>query len=175
MKLRILLGTLATVASFSASAEWVGGVNVFNLSSDDDGVEIGVNGVSGSIGYEFKNSSPVYIVPEVRVGTGISGHTENILGVDVDFELDQFYGAALRAQYDVADNISLFVAPTYTNFKLSASGSVLGNNFTVSEDEWDAGVYAGAAFKVSDSAAVEVTYESVDGIDMAGVGMKFSF
>jgi len=80
MKLRkfalgILLATNAVAATamekFEQSNHMVSGIGYMNLSDEDEGLEISLGGIYGSLGYQIQTDDNLYMIPEVRLGAGI--------------------------------------------------------------------------------------------------------
>lgn len=146
-----------------------------NLSDEDDGLDISLGGIVGSLGYKIKSGNNFYLIPEVRVGKGISDDSVSVLGVDVDVELDGFLALSLRGQFELDNSIYLFAAPTYANAEFTASASQGGRSASATEDSWEFGVGGGAGYNFSKVVSAEVMYEQFDGTDVLSLGLKFNF
>lgn len=161
--------------SFSSLANWVGGVSYINLSEEDDGLEISLGGISGSLGYKIDSDNNFYFMPEVRIGTGISDDSVSILGVDVDVEMDSFIALSVRGQYELDNGVYLFAAPSYANVELTAKASLEGQSASETEDSWEFGIGGGLGYKFNESTSAEFMYEQWDGVDVLSFGVKFDF
>ncbi|MGL4939209.1 outer membrane protein [Shewanella sp.] len=177
-----VLGMLLAVASSSLVAaeveptnSWVAGVSYMNLSDESDGVDISVGGVAGSLGYQFKSGENFYLVPEVRLGTGVGSDSFSLSGIDVEVELDTFIALSLRGQFEFDNGVYLYAAPTYANAEFTAKASYFGQTASSTEDSWEFGVGGGVGYRFSQVTSAELSYEQFDGIDVFSVGLKFNF
>lgn len=169
------LAILIAGSSFSSFANWVGGVSYINLSDENDGLEISLGGISGSLGYKIDSDNNFYFMPEVRIGTGISDDSVTMFGVDVDVEMDSFIALSVRGQYELNNGVYLFAAPSYANVELTASASQGGQSASVTEDSWEFGFGGGVGYKFNESTSAEFMYEQYDGVDVLSFGVKFDF
>lgn len=177
-----VLGMLLAVASSSLMAaeveptnSWVAGVSYMNLSDETDGVDISVGGVVGSLGYQFKSGENFYLVPEVRLGTGVSSDSFLFSGIGVEVELDSFTALSLRGQFEFDNGLYLYAAPTYANAEFTTSLSAVGLKESVTEDSWEFGVGGGVGYRFTQLISAELSYEQFDGTDVFSVGLKFNF
>lgn len=162
----LIMVSFLTVSAV-ASTQWTVGGGYTSYNEDDDGIDINLGAVYASAGYLYKNDK-IAFMPELRIGVGVTDDT--VYGVDVEVEVDSFIAASLRAQYEVTDNFSVFLQPTYTRLELTASA----NGQSASEDEWEFGFGGGGSFKVTDTASIEAFYESFDGTDVLSVGVRIA-
>ena len=164
---KFLIALALLVVSIPASAQWVAGGGYLNLSDDEDGVDISLGGIYGSIGYIIEGEGAFTFMPELRLGLGVADDT--VFGIDV--ELDSFLALSLRGQYDFESGLYLFAQPSYARAEFSASSG----GITVSEDDWEFGVGGGAGYKFQEDFWGEVAYETYDGTDALTIGFKFLF
>lgn len=160
--LGICLLTLAPLAN----ADWTASGGYIDLRQEGEGLDISLGAIYASVGYEIKSDS-IVIVPELRLGRGITDDT--VLGVNV--EVDSFFAASIRGQYNVTDSFSVFLQPSYARLEATVSGG--GQSIT--EDDWEFGFGGGASFKMSESFSLEAIYESFDGSDFVSFGARYSF
>lgn len=165
------LAILLAGISLSSSAGVIGGIGYMNLSDDDDNVDITLGAVVGSLGYKMVAGPGLYIIPEARFGFGVVDDTVNVLGVDVDIELDRFTALSLRGQYESASGLYLFVAPSYAQVK--ASATIAGQTLSISDDDWELGAGGGLGYYFNPATALEFSFEQYDGTDVATLGLKF--
>ena len=164
-KLLLILGVL--VFSVPASAQWVAGGGYLNLSDDEDGVDVSLGGIYGSLGYLIEGEGNFNFLPEIRLGVGISDDT--VFGIDI--ELDTFFALSLRGQYDFESGLYLYAAPSYGRAEFTASAG----GVSVSDDDWEFGFGGGAGYKFSDTVWGEISYETFDGTDVFSLGFKVGF
>ena len=164
----------AMAAENEPSNNWVGGISYINLSDEDDGLAISLGGVVGSLGYKIKSGNNFYLIPEVRIGTGISDDSVSY-PVDVDVELDGFLALSLRGQFELDNGVYLFAAPTYDNAEFTVTVSDGGQSASATEDSWELGVGGGVGYNFTKTASAEVMYEQFDGTDVFSLGLKFNF
>ncbi len=165
-KIAIALVTLAL--PLTASANWSLGGGYVNISSDIDGPDVSLGGLYGSAAYKFTTSnSKVSIIPELRLATGISDDT--VYGVDI--EMERFIALSAKAQYQVNNNIHIFIMPTYANLEIKASA----NGSSASDDEWEFGFGTGLGYDFNQQSSVIFSYERFDDTDVLSAGFSFKF
>ncbi|MBA6391544.1 outer membrane beta-barrel protein [Colwellia sp. BRX10-3] len=158
----IVLSLLAL--PLTASANWSAGAGYANLSDDD--LSLGV--IYGAVAYEFaKEGSKFSLVPELRLGTGISD--DKMGGVKV--EIERFTALSVRGQYNYDNGFYAYVMPSYANLDVKASF----NGASYSDDDWEFGFGAGVGKKLNENTSVEASFESYDGTDVITVGFKYAF
>ena len=91
------------------------------------------------------------------------------MGVDV--EVDNFFAASVRAQYNVTESFGVFLQPSYGRLAVTARAG----NVSVSDDEWEFGLGGGVSFKLSDAVALEAFYESFDESDVVSMALRYHF
>lgn len=177
---KVVLGLwLASSSMFALGAEnaeqstWVGALSYANMSEDADGVDISLGAIVGSVGYKQRAAEGLYVVPELRVGFGLSDDRLIIYGVSVDAKLDRFIALSLKTQYEFNNGLYVFAVPSYANAKFSAKASYL--NQSVSDDSWELGLGVGAGYKLGSTTFAEVGYEQFDGTDVLSIGVRFNF
>jgi opacity protein-like surface antigen len=152
----------------TASADWLVGGGYGNISDDEDGIDLSLGVIYGSIAYEFSNeNSPFIIMPELRLGTGISD--DSFAGVDI--EVNSFTALSVRGQYNYDNGVYLFAMPSYANLDVEAS---FGGH-SESDDSWEFGFGGGVGAQINEKLDIEASYESYDGTDVLSVGLKYAF
>ena len=131
-----------------------------------DDINLGV--LYGSLGYEIKptQNDSFLLVPELRVGTGVTDDT--IVGVDV--EVETFVSVSLRAELHQG-SAYFFVNPTYTSIKFEASAG--GASASSTADEFGVGV--GLGYNFTETASAEIYAEFYDDVTFYGIGARFRF
>lgn len=178
MVLGMLLAStsLTGMAAESASSnKWVGGVSYINLSDEVEGMDFSLGGIVGSIGYKIESGDNFHLIPEVRIGVGLSDDSASYSGVNVNIELDRFLALSLRGQFYFDNGIYLFATPSYANAESTASASQGGLSASATEDSWEFGIGGGAGYNFSKATSAEVMYEQFDGVDVFSLGLKFNF
>ncbi len=152
----------------TAAANWSAGAGYANLSAEDDGVDVSLGAIYGSVAYEFmQKDSNISLMPELRIGTGVSDDT---IG-SVKVEVESFTAISFRGQYNYDNGVYLYLMPSYANLDLKAS--LNGNSIT--EDDWEFGFGGGVGKKINDKTRIEASFESYDDTDVFTVGFKYSF
>lgn len=169
---KTLLAICIAGVSFSSMANWVGGASYVNLSDEADGIDLSLSGISASIGYKFESQNNFYFLPELSIATGISDDTVTLFGTDINVEMDRFIVLSVRAQYELDNNIYLFVAPSYANLKMTAKTS---GYESISDDEWEFGFGGGVGYNFNKNLSTELSYDQYDGTDVINVGIKYAF
>ena len=170
---KTLLACLLAVASTSANAEWNAGLSYINLSDSDDGMDMSLGGIVGHASYDYVISDKFTLVPEFRLGVGVSDDEMVVFATPVEVELDLFSAFSVRAQYEVTEQFYVFANPSYGYAKFKITIPAFSESD--SDGDWEFGYGAGAGYQVSDSAALEVRYESFDGTGALSAGVSFSF
>lgn len=178
---RTLFACAFTTTFFShvASADWTAELNYTMLSEDSLDIELGVLGTA--IGYQFNVSEGFVLTPEFRIGFGVSDDTIDdrffveLNGgreyLDVDIEVDSYYGVGLRGQYYTTEKFYVLASVSYVTLDLEAS---ISNN-TITEEESDFGFGAGLGYAITKNSTVEATYETFDDTDVFKFGFRYSF
>ncbi len=169
MKKTVLILLASAGASFG---QFVAGFGYAGIDADTqsaglpDDVTLGV--LYASFGYEIKpaQNDNVRIVPELRVGTGVSDDT--ILGADISVET--FVSVSLRAELH-QESTYVFVNPTFTSIDFEASGP--GGTASATGEEFGVGV--GVGYNFTETASAELYAEFYDGVTFYGVGGRFRF
>lgn len=157
--------------SNAASAEWVAGVGYANLSDDEDGIDISVGTIAGSLGYRFPSTSNFSIMPELRIGFGVNDDTVDFGGLPFDVEVKSFVALSVRGQYEVNDSFYVYAQPSYANLDIEVSA--LG--MSASDDDDEFGFGAGLGLHFNDHVSGEAAYEYFDGTDVFSIGIKYAF
>ena len=165
-KLKALVAVSILALSSSASASWTAGGGYTKISDSEDGIDINLGVAFASVGYEFVSTN-IIIMPELRLGVGVS--EDKVFGVNV--EVDSFIAGSVRGKLIVSDSVGVFLQPTYTRLELTASA--MGQS--ESADDWELGFGGGASYKLSDSASIEAIYEVIDGTDFISFGYRSHF
>ncbi|NMP30001.1 porin family protein [Thalassotalea sp. M1531] len=166
------IALLTLSLSLSASANWQVGGGYMNLSDDSDDLDVSLNGVYGSIAYNYKMENEKFsIVPEFRLGTGVSEDTVDGYYYDVDIELERFIALSARAQYQMNDNFYMYALPSYANAKLKAS---IGST-SESDDDWEFGYGVGAGFNFRENGILNFSYEQYDDADLFTASLSIQF
>lgn len=164
MRTRIF-ALLLMLAAVPANAQWVIGGGYYNVSDDEDGIDISMGALVASLGYRFPMEGNFSLTPELRVGIGAGD--DSLFGVDV--EIDRLIALSLRGEYLFDSGLYLFGAPSYADIEIEASSG----GFSVSESGSEFGIGGGVGFRFSDTAMIELSYETFDGTDVVGVEIKF--
>ncbi len=162
-----LMALVVSSLSFASQANWIAGLNYSNISEED----INIGAAIASVGYEIETASDFTLVPEFRLGTGITDDSINFIGTEIDVELKRFIALSVRGQYDLDQNIYIYAMPSYANLEIEASA--LGQSEKA--DEWEFGLGAGLGYQFSETSLVEASYEQYDGTDLFSVGLKLRF
>ena len=167
MMKKTLLALVLAGTSFASQANWQAGVGYVNLSDSEGGDSISLNALVGSLGYKFKTGDNFYLVPELRLGTGVGD--DELYGAKI--EVESFTALSLRGQYDLESGLYIYGAPSYANLEVKASAYVE----SASEDEWEFGLGGGVGYNFSNAMLAELSYEQFDGVDVVSLAVKFDF
>jgi hypothetical protein len=137
-----------------ATNGWTTDIGYTGFSESANDIDISLGAICGSLGYRIKSSDRVFIMPEVKIGTGMSGDSVDIMGNTADVELDTLMALSRRGEYNFQNGAYVFVAPTYANGEFSAN---IGSDFAESSC-WKFDGAFGAGYSFSDGKKVEVRY-----------------
>lgn len=168
---KTLLATVLAATSFSSLANWNGGISYINISEEAEGLDLSLGVLAGSLGYKYQINNNFEIMPELRLGFGVSDDSVRAYSTDIKVEVKTFTSLSVRGQYSFDDNLYVFAAPAYSNLDVEFSAG--GNS--ASEDEWEFGFNAGLGYQITDTSAVELSFEDFDGTDLLSVGIRASF
>ena len=158
------------VASSIASAQWTVSGGYANYGEDDAGIDVSLGAIYASAGYEY-TSGNITFMPELRLGVGVRDDIVRVFGERIDVEIDTFFAASIRGQYNVTESFGVFLQPTYARVEATASTS----SGSVTEDEWELGFGGGASFSVTKDFRIEALYESFDEADVLSLGVRVNF
>jgi predicted porin len=170
-KTALALVALSLPLTVSAN-NWSVGGGYLNFSNDSDGIDVSLGSLYGSVAYIYQTEHKKFsIVPELKLGTGISDDSVRLYGTKVDVELERFVNFSVKAQYDVTDQVFVFVMPSYANAKIEASVG----GFSESDSEWEFGVGTGIGYQFNAQTDVALSYEKFDDTDVISAGFNYSF
>jgi opacity protein-like surface antigen len=104
---------------------------------------------------------------EIRVGVGLGDDSVDVLGTEVDVELDKMFGVYLRGGIPVAEGVFPYAIIGYTNGEVTASASGFGSE---SESESDVSFGVGIDFALNDELTLNAEYMSYFDKDGAEIG-----
>jgi len=158
--------------SAQASADWNTGLAYSQFKDDGDGVDISLDAVTLSVGYEIRiEDSNFSFMPELRVGFGVGDDTINESGMDVTVELETYYGLSTRGTYHASPKFYVFLQPSYVNIEVKASAM----GISAKEDEWEFGFGGGVGFIPTNNVMLEAIFEDFDGTNVISAGVRYSF
>lgn len=165
--LKISMTTGLLTLPVLVSAQWSASAGY----TDFDRIGFGV--AYASAGYQY-NFDKFKIMPELRLGIGVSdadiSEGRGALVPD-SYEVDSFLSASVRGQYNVNTSFGIFLQPSYS--KLKTTASVDGQEFTV--DDWEFNLALGANYNFTENFAIEAIYEPVINDDAISVGFRYTF
>ncbi len=158
-------------AAAHAQVPWYGSVGLASLDYEEEFIpgEATVTALGGAIGVEFIPN----LAGEFRVGFGIDGDTltfdDQGEPVDVDFDLDEFYGVYLRPQYK-SETLQVYGLLGYINVGVTANAG--GGDF--SDDDSDVSFGGGVGYIFNELMSVNLEYTSfgTDVYDLDGFGVR---
>ena len=170
---KILCGFLLTWGmSVQASAGWNAGLAYSHFKDDEDGVDISLDAVTLSVGYEIRiEDSKFSFMPELRVGFGVGDDTINEFETDFMLEIETYYGLSARGTYHASPNFYIFLQPSYVNLEVKVSAM----GMSAKEDDWEFGLGGGVGFIPTDNVMLEAIFEDFDGTNVISAGVRYSF
>ncbi|WP_181405213.1 outer membrane beta-barrel protein [Aestuariibacter sp. GS-14] len=170
---KTLLACLLATASASANADWNAGLSYLNLSDSEEGLDISLGGIVGHVSYDYVVSDQLTIMPELRLGVGITDDTVRVFYTDVKIDLDMFTALSVRAQYELTDQFYVFANPSYAYAKIGYT--IEEYSESDSDGDWEFGIGGGMGYQVSESTSLELRYESYSGTDVLSLGVSVGF
>jgi outer membrane immunogenic protein len=168
--LSIACGALLTVSGGVFADDMYYGGNLAFIDYSESGVEdASVTALYGRVGTNWNEN----FSGELRVGLGIGDDTINVLGTDVDFELNHFLGAYVKGGAQVNEVFYPYAILGFTRGEVEASAF----GFSVSESETDVSFGLGADFTISESLTFNVEYMNYldkDDAELSGFALGFS-
>lgn len=165
---KFLIALALLTLPLTVSANWLVGAGYASLSAEDDGDNLSLGAIYGSLAYEFPQvDSNFSFIPELRIGTGVS---DDKIG-SVAIEIERFTELSIRGQYNYDNGVYLFIMPSYAN--LDSKASFRGRS--IRENEWEFGFGGGFGKKINANTRVEVSFASYDDTDAFTVGFKYTF
>lgn len=168
----ITFSLIASAEDSQPNREWVGAVGFVNFSDEEDGLSVSLNGIVGSLGYKIRSSNNLTLIPQVRIGFGISDDTLSIPRYyDVKVQLDSFLALSMRGEIEFNNGIYAFATPSYANAQITA----ISRGYSETDDDWEFGIGAGAGYNFSETASTEFSYERFDSTDVFTLGVRYDF
>ncbi|MFT7258354.1 MAG: opacity protein-like surface antigen [Glaciecola sp.] len=163
---------LAAGVSAQASADWNAGIAYSHFQDDEDEIDISLDGVTLSVGYEFVvEDSKFSFMPELRLGFGVGDDNISEFETNISVEIETYYGFTARGTYHASPNFYIFLQPSYVNLEVKASSM----GMSATEDDWETGFGGGVGFVPMDNFMVEAIFEDFDGTNAISAGIRYSF
>jgi len=144
------------------------GAGYTHYSAEDD---VSVGGITGRLGYQVNK----YFAVEGEGTFGVMDDTVNVLGTDVDVELDNAWGVYGVGTLPVSERVNLFGRVGWA--KVSVEGSAAGVSASAEDDGVGYGV--GGTFGLTDRFALRAEYTRLEGdddaVDTFGIGGQMKF
>lgn len=173
--LSIVLACSLLIASHSATSAVSLSLGYSDFSTDTEGFDISLSAMTLGVGYELQtNSERFTLMPEFKIGVGVSDDTAELFGDDVfpaDVEVRRYLALSIRGNYALSDSAYVFIQPAYANLDVEVSAFGTRSN----DDEWEFGFGIGAGFSPSEAISLEVSYESFDDTDVLSGLIRYRF
>ncbi|HTN32431.1 MAG TPA: porin family protein [Marinobacter sp.] len=164
--------TILGLACFSSSValadqNYVGASFAF-VDYSEEGIrdDASLTMIAGRLGAKFNKN----LSGEIRVGFGVGDDSVNVLGTDVDVELNTMFGAYVRGGVEVAKSFYPYVVLGYTRGEITLS--VPG--YSRSDSESDVSFGLGADVDINDKLTFNVEYMNYfdkDGAEIDGFSL----
>ena len=166
----IITSVVLTLVSPIVKASPNLGINLTALTFNNDSSDVSLGAVTGTLGYAFDlGHKDRRIIPQLRIGSGV--HGDEVSGGQIEIDVHSFAAASVRAVYDMSDNISIFIQPSYARLELEVTSAV----GTDTDHEWEAGFGGGMAFHFTSALTLEVMYERFNDVDAFTAGFRVNF
>lgn len=148
----LIAGALVISAKASFAQDYYVGGSFAAIEYSEDGIndDADLTALYGRVGTKFND----YLSAEIRAGFGVGDDDVNVLGFDVDVELENLYGVYLRGGLPTGSIAYPYVIAGYTRGEVEASVS----GFSNSESESDVSYGIGIDIAVSDRVNLNVEY-----------------
>lgn len=163
---------VSVVSSNAADMKSYTGLNYMFISYEPDGVsDIDLGAFGLKLGVDIND----YIGVEMRAGLGVDDDTVNVLGVDVDVEINYFYSVYARPKYRM-NQIQIYGLLGFTKAELEASAF----GVSVEEDDTDFSYGLGLEWFFNDNASASIEYmqlfdESDYEVESFNIGLTYYF
>jgi len=149
---------------------------VSHLSVDD--TPFTANTAYAGVGYEIDVLDTKFsLMPEFRYAIGLDDETfltQTPSGVfETKIEVERAYMFSLRGNYQITQNVGLFVQPTYSAIKVEVTTKDAMLSGKSENSEWGAGV--GFDYDFDAKSSVELVYEQFGDSDSVSLGYRFKF
>jgi opacity protein-like surface antigen len=163
---------LAAGVSAQASAGWNAGMAYSNFQDDEEGIDISLDGVTLSVGYEFAvKDSKLSFMPELRLGFGAEDDNISEFETNITVGIETYYGVTARGTYHASPHFYVFLQPSYVNLEVKATSM----GMSAKEDDWETGFGGGVGFVPMDNFMLEAIFEDFDGTNVISAGIRYSF
>lgn len=160
---KLIIASLLGAMSFTASAQWDGGLGYVHMSEEVLGQDMNLGAMVLNLRYDFTPEEKLHWIPGIRLGKGVKGDAFNVgYGEKVDIELERFMSIDFRLQNDFNENLYVYLAPSYANAKFTAEDG----DYKESHSEWELGGGVGIGLKFNQKNSIEASYETFDGTDL---------
>lgn len=135
----------------------------------DSGFEVNPSAAKLTLGREFTD----WLAAEAFIGTGLIDDNTNVLGANVNVEVDRLYGAHLRPFYRTSDGYEIFARAGYFHGRLSGSAVGPGGSAVFFAQDGSFSFGAGAAFPIGQSTKLTLDwmrYYQGSGTTINGIG-----
>lgn len=165
-KLLLPLGASLALITSASAQDFIVGVGYANVNIDD-GAEVDLGVVYGSIGYELRTSPSYSLIPEIRFGAGVTD--DELAGFDIS--ADTYISILLNSRFQ----FDRFYINTNINFT-RVDGEASGFGFTEElEGEFEFGAGVGIGINISREVDLEAHVEFFDDELVYGAALKYHF
>lgn len=159
------LGCVGLVATSSAQDFYAGG-GFAVIDYSEPGFDADLTAIYGRAGSKFNE----YLSVELRLATGIGDDSDEVLGIDVDVELENFYGVYMRGGIPLNPMIYPYVVAGYTRGEVEYSA--LG--FSDSESGSDFSYGIGVDVNINEKITLNIEYINYldkNDVEVSGFGL----
>lgn len=174
MRAKALFYLWLTTLSAPGFAEWVGGADLFHLNAKDGDFETSTQGLSLSIGRKFSVFKKLYVVPEFRAGKGFGSETVEIVGTDLEVQLERLLSFSTRTYLSLTSKLHLFAMPSYANTEFKVETTILSQKNSKTDDDWHPGLGLGANYKLTQKVWADVLFEYYEGRTIFSLGARIT-
>ncbi|MCP4954190.1 MAG: porin family protein [Photobacterium aquimaris] len=154
-----------TTFTNQALANWQFGVDVLSVKSDN---QKKVNALVGVVGYQFKLSDKLSIIPELSLGSGIKKRSTN----EGKLKLTYYMETAVRGRYQLSDKLFVIAGPIVnkTRYKFKNKGVSNERN-----GKWRLGFNGGIGYQFGTALSFETSYSKTKDNSIWQAGLRYKF
>lgn len=137
-------------------------------------------GVIGYLGHKVDFKQQVSIIPEIRLGTGLSsGELENTKLSSHEYDISYFFSTGIKTQFEINSQLYANAGLSLNKYKYKIQSSYdsahLQNRTHTYSSNLKLGLSLGGGYKLPEGIVVDARLDFVDKINLYSVGVIMAF